>query len=115
MPVVANPAPGSESPVLQFERQQQEYREHFTFVLNPGLDIGVLYVFALGSLAVYGVILAGWSANSKYSLLGSLRAGARSSATRSRSAWRCSACSSSSARSTSKRSSTGKRATARSG
>ena len=71
------PAPGSESPVLQFERQQQEYREHFTFVLNPGIDIGVLYVFALGSLAVYGVILAGWSANSKYSLLGSLRASAQ--------------------------------------
>jgi NADH-quinone oxidoreductase subunit H len=46
-------------------------------VLAPGLDIGVLYVFALGSLAVYGVILAGWSANNKYSLLGSLRASAQ--------------------------------------
>ena len=45
--------------------------------MNPGLDIGVLYLFALGSLAVYGVILAGWSANNKYSLLGSLRASAQ--------------------------------------
>ncbi len=42
-------------------------------MIAPGLDIGVLYIFALGSLAVYGVILAGWSANNKYSLLGSLR------------------------------------------
>jgi NADH-quinone oxidoreductase subunit H len=39
--------------------------------------VGVLYVFALGSLAVYGVILAGWSANNKYSLLGSLRSSAQ--------------------------------------
>lgn len=63
--------------VAEFEQQQAAYREHFTFVLNPGLDIGVLYVFALGSLAIYGVILAGWSANNKYSLLGSLRASAQ--------------------------------------
>ena len=37
----------------------------------------MLYIFALGSLAVYGVILAGWSANNKYSLLGSLRSSAQ--------------------------------------
>jgi NADH-quinone oxidoreductase subunit H len=65
------------SPVETFEKEQKEYRGHFNFVLNPGLDIGVLYIFALGSIAVYGVILAGWSANNKYSLLGSLRASAQ--------------------------------------
>jgi NADH-quinone oxidoreductase subunit H len=65
------------SAVAQFESQQQAYQQSFSFVLNPGLDVGVLYIFALGSLAVYGVILAGWSANSKYSLLGSLRASAQ--------------------------------------
>jgi NADH-quinone oxidoreductase subunit H len=65
------------SPVERFEQQQKEYQSKFNFVLNPGLDIGVLYIFALGSLAVYGVILAGWSANNKYSLLGSLRASAQ--------------------------------------
>src|SRR5436309_408532 len=70
-------APASESPVARFEAEQQAYREQQNFVLNPSLDIGVLYIFALGSLAVYGVILAGWSANSKYSLLGSLRASAQ--------------------------------------
>lgn len=37
------------------------------------LDIGLLYVLALTSLTVYGVVLAGWSSNSKYSLLGGLR------------------------------------------
>ncbi len=41
------------------------------------LDIGVLYVLAIGGLGVYGVILGGWSSNSKYSLLGALRASAQ--------------------------------------
>ena len=36
-------------------------------------SLGVLYSFALSSLGVYGVLLAGWSANSKYAFLGSLR------------------------------------------
>src|SRR5262245_48827531 len=69
--------PTQPSPVETFEARQAEYRSHFNFVLAPGLDIGVLYIFALGSLAVYGVILAGWSANNKYSLLGSLRSSAQ--------------------------------------
>jgi NADH-quinone oxidoreductase subunit H len=41
------------------------------------LNVGLLYVFALTSLGVYGIVLAGWSSNSKYSLLGSLRASAQ--------------------------------------
>jgi len=41
------------------------------------LDIGALYVLALGGLSVYGVILGGWASNSKYSLLGGLRASAQ--------------------------------------
>ncbi|MGE0456046.1 MAG: NADH-quinone oxidoreductase subunit NuoH [Vicinamibacteria bacterium] len=41
------------------------------------LDIGILYLFALGSLGVYGIVLAGWSANSKYSMLGALRSSAQ--------------------------------------
>jgi NADH-ubiquinone oxidoreductase chain 1 len=36
-------------------------------------SLGILYTFALSSLGVYGVLLAGWSANSKYAFLGSLR------------------------------------------
>jgi NADH-quinone oxidoreductase subunit H len=41
------------------------------------LDIGVVYLLAIGSMSVYGVILAGWASNSKYSLLGGLRASAQ--------------------------------------
>jgi NADH-ubiquinone oxidoreductase chain 1 len=48
----------------------------------PGLTIldfnlGVLYVLAVSSLATYGILLAGWSANSKYAFLGSLRSTAQ--------------------------------------
>ena len=41
------------------------------------LDVGMLYIFALSGLAIYGVILGAWSSNSKYSLLGGLRASAQ--------------------------------------
>ncbi|MCK5421411.1 MAG: NADH-quinone oxidoreductase subunit H, partial [Deltaproteobacteria bacterium] len=39
--------------------------------------IGILYIFALSSLSVYGTTLAGWSSNNKYSLMGGLRASAQ--------------------------------------
>lgn len=41
------------------------------------LNIGILYVFAVTSLGIYGIVLAGWSSNSKYSMLGGLRATAQ--------------------------------------
>lgn len=41
------------------------------------LDIGVLFVFAVTSLGVYGIVLAGWSSGSKYSLLGGVRSSAQ--------------------------------------
>ena len=48
----------------------------------PGLaisdfDLGILYMLAMSSLATYGILLAGWSANSKYAFLGSLRSTAQ--------------------------------------
>ena len=41
------------------------------------INAGLLYVFAMTSLAVYGIIIAGWASNSKYALLGSLRSAAQ--------------------------------------
>ena len=47
------------------------------FQIAPNIDIGILYVFAIGSLAVYGVILAGWASNNKYAFIGGLRSSAQ--------------------------------------
>jgi NADH-quinone oxidoreductase subunit H len=46
-------------------------------IVAPGLDVGMIYVFALSSIAVYGVILGGWSSNNKYGFLGALRSSAQ--------------------------------------
>lgn len=42
------------------------------------INAGVLYVYALSSLGVYGVLIAGWASNSKYAMFGALRAAAQS-------------------------------------
>lgn len=41
------------------------------------INVGVLYLFAISALSVYGIIFAGWSSNSKYSFLGGLRSAAQ--------------------------------------
>jgi len=41
------------------------------------INVGILYIFAISSLGVYGVIMAGWSSNSRYAFLGALRSAAQ--------------------------------------
>lgn len=47
------------------------------FIVAPDLNIGILYIFAIASLGVYSIVLAGWSSNNKYSLYGGIRASAQ--------------------------------------
>ena len=48
-----------------------------TLGLAPEVNVGVLYLMAVSSISVYGIVLAGWSSNNKYSLMGGLRSSAQ--------------------------------------
>jgi NADH-quinone oxidoreductase subunit H len=83
-PVAIAAPPGGEDrePAVlaaQAKLMQDRYawRDATQIMIAPGIDIGILFTLAVSSLAVYGVILGGWSSNNKYSLLGSLRSSAQ--------------------------------------
>ena len=46
-------------------------------LVGADISIGILYLFALTSLSVYGIVLAGWSSNNKFSLIGGIRSSAQ--------------------------------------
>ncbi len=62
--------------VVPFSSNTTIFGYEFTGVISD-LNIGILYVFAITSLGVYGIVLAGWSSGSKYSLLGGIRSSAQ--------------------------------------
>ena len=46
-------------------------------IVLSDINVGVLYIFAVSSLSIYGIIMAGWASNSKYAFLGALRSAAQ--------------------------------------
>jgi NADH-quinone oxidoreductase subunit H len=49
--------------------------DNHSYFIN--INLSLLYLFAISSLAIYGVLLSGWASNSKYSFLGSIRSAAQ--------------------------------------
>lgn len=66
---------GVSAPGLSLPFGMGDYKVDFQ--IAPSIDIGIVYIFAVGSLAVYAVILAGWASNNKYSFIGGLRSSAQ--------------------------------------
>ncbi len=58
--------------VIPFGGQYDIFGQHVNLVISD-LDVGLLFVFAIASIATYGYVLAGWSSNSNWSLLGAMR------------------------------------------
>jgi NADH-quinone oxidoreductase subunit H len=63
--------------VIPFGEQVHIFGKPVPLHLSADLNIGLLYIVAVASIGVYGIILGGWSSNSKYPLLASLRSSAQ--------------------------------------
>lgn len=63
--------------IPQFKVGPVDSQHTVELIAAPGIDVGLILIFALSSIAVYGVILGGWSSNNKYSFLGGLRSSAQ--------------------------------------
>lgn len=65
--------------VIPWAGKMTIFGQEFTpyFAIAPGINVGMLFVLAVTSIGVYGVVLAGWSSNSKYAVLGGIRASAQ--------------------------------------
>ncbi len=62
--------------VIPFGKDNTLFGYEIPMVISD-LNIGVLFVFAITSLGIYGIVLAGWSSGSKYSLMGGIRSSAQ--------------------------------------
>ena len=70
--------PTFQKTLADYNSSVQQYNVNAVqFVIAPHVDIGIVFVFAVGSLAVYAIVLGGWSSNNKYSFLGALRSSAQ--------------------------------------
>ena len=76
-PPPSPPVAGNVQAVAEYQRELETYRQSYQAVVAPGLDVGIVFLFAISSLAVYAVILGGWASNNKYSFLGALRSSAQ--------------------------------------
>lgn len=79
IPRASNPILFILAPILTFSLSLAAWA---VIPLDPGvvladINVGVLYLFAISSLGVYGIIIAGWSSNSRYAFLGALRSAAQ--------------------------------------
>jgi len=79
VPPTPPPLGASQEQVLAYQQSQafKDYQQTYQFVIAPNVNIGILFVLAVGSLNVYAIILGGWSSNNKYSFLGALRSSAQ--------------------------------------
>lgn len=63
--------------VIPFGQMVDGATGQVTPLILANLDIGILFILAVSSLGVYGIVLAGWSSNSKYPFLGGIRSSAQ--------------------------------------
>ncbi|HTP07503.1 MAG TPA: NADH-quinone oxidoreductase subunit NuoH [Anaerolineae bacterium] len=63
--------------VIPFGSSIEVFGVTVPLTIAPHINVGVLYILAITSISVYGIVLAGWASNSKYSMLGSLRSSAQ--------------------------------------
>ena len=79
IPAGANPVVFLAAPILTFALALMAWAviPFGEGVVISNINVGVLYLFAISSLGVYGVIMAGWASNSRYAFLGALRSAAQ--------------------------------------
>ncbi len=63
--------------IIPFGPEVPVFGGHTTFLGIADLNVGILFVLSVAAISVYGIALAGWSSNNKYSLMGGLRSSAQ--------------------------------------